>query len=196
MCTANFNEAQASESFGNFKNYANSKDGQAEMAVGGLGLNNAINSYFEMKSNNAYADYQRNIMLSNSQSLERAALDVVESGRDQTAWLGRQGKMEQSSVVNDQSYRGIDTNVGSAKSHREGLKLVNQVNIDNTRYNAMLQSFGLQTKALEARGRADMEKASKGNAWVGVMLSLGQAAMSVYSVGSGGGAKSPSSGGK
>lgn len=196
MCTANFNEAQAGESFGNFKNYANSKDGQAEIAVGGLGLNNTINSYFEMKSNNAYADYQRNIMLSNSQSLERAALDVVESGRDQTAWLGRQGKMEQSSVVNDQSYRGIDTNVGSAKSHREGLKLVNQVNIDNTRYNAMLQSFGLQTKALEARGRADMAKASKGNAWVGVMLSLGQAAMSVYAVGSGGGAKAPSSGGK
>lgn len=180
MCTANFNDAKASESFSNFKNYANSKDGKAETAIAGLGLNSAINSYFSAKSNNAYADYQRSIMLANSASLERSALDVVESGRDQIAWIGRQGKMEQSSVTNDQSYRGIDTNVGSAKSHRMGLEKVNKVNIENTRYNAMLQSFGLKTKALDARNQAEMAKASKTNEWAGVMVSLGQTALSLY----------------
>lgn len=197
MCTANFNDAKAGENFDNFKTYANSKDGQAETAVIGNGLNNSINSYFQMKSNNAYLDYQRSIFLSNAKSLDRAALDVVESGRDQIAWIAQQGKMEQSAVTNDQAYRGIDTSVGSAKTHRLGLQKVNQINIENTRYNAMLQSFGIQSKALELRGQEEMAKAKKGNAWVGALMSLGQAALSVYAMGangSGTGAKSGQSG--
>lgn len=195
MCTANFNEAKASESFGNFKEYANSKDGQAEIAVGGVGLTDSINSYFDAKASNAYADYQRNILLSNSQALETSSRDVIESGRDQIAWLGYQGKAEQASVTNDQSYRGIDTNVGSAKTYRQGLQKVNQINIENTRYNAMLQSFGLQTKALQAKHQSEATQLNKKNEWAGVLISLGKTAMSVYSMGAGGAGTGANSGG-
>lgn len=195
MCTANFDAAKAGESFKNFNQYADSKDGQAEIAIGGIGLNNAVNSYFEAKSNNAYADYQRSILLSNSQALEQSSRDVIESGRDQIAWLGFKGRSEDSVVVNDMSYRGIDTNTGSAKSYRTGLKGVNQMNIENTRYNAMLQSFGLESKALQAKHQAEATKLQNKNEWAGVLISLGQTALNVYAAGYGGD-KNIKSGGK
>ena len=186
MCTANFNEAGASKSFDNFKGYAKSKDGQAEISTLGIGLNGAVNYYFEAKSNNAFADYQRSIFLANSQALNRSSLDVVESARDQISWMGYQGKSEDATAINEMSSRGIDVNVGSAATDRAGKRAINQINIDNTRYNAMLQSFGLQDKALEAKQKADATKLQKKNEWAGALMSLGQSALIIYSMGAGG----------
>ena len=182
MCTSNFKQADASSSFGNFKDYANSADGKAEIAVGSIGLSEAVSSYFKTKSENSYIDYQRSILLSNAQSLDRSSLDVVEAGRDSIAWQGYQGRMEQSAQINEQSNRGIDVNVGSALSHRQGLKNINKINIDNTRYNAMISSFGMQTKALEARQKAEAVKLNKGNSWANALISLGKTALNLYAV--------------
>ena len=92
-------------------------------------------------------------------------------------------------------YRGIDTNTGSAKSYRTGLKGVNQMNIENTRYNAMLQSFGLESNALQAKHQAEATKMQNKNEWAGVLTSLGQTALNVYAAGYSGG-KNTNSGGK
>ena len=196
MCTANFNDAKAGESFSNFSNYAKSKDGGAELAVGGLGVVGAINSFFDARAANNYADYKRDILMNNSRAYERAALDVVEAGRDQTAWLGFKGRAQDSAVINDMSYRGIDANSGSAKSYRQGLKGVNQIEINNTRYNAMLESFGMQNKALQAKHEAEATQLSKKNEWAGVLISLGQSAMSIYAMGANGAGSGAKSGGK
>lgn len=186
MCTANVKESDAFSSFGNFKDYSNSVDGKAEISTSIGGLSDAVSSYFDAKSSNAYADYQQSILLANSASFERSALDIVETGRDKIAWLGYQGNAEQSAVKNNQAYRGIDVNVGTAVSSRAGLKMVNKMDIDNTRYNALLQSFGMQNKALEAKHKAQATQLNKKNEWAGVLTSIGKTALSLYGMGAGG----------
>lgn len=186
MCTANVKDTDAFSSFGNFKEYARSKDGQAEIATLGGGINDSINSYFDAKQSNAYADYQQSVLLANASAYKRSALDIIEAGRDKTAWLGFQGRAEQATVKNNQAYRGIDTNVGTAVSSRKGLEMVNKINIDNTRYNALLQSFGMENKALEMKHKAQATQLNKKSEWAGVLVSLGKSALSIYSMGAGG----------
>lgn len=195
MCTTTAKDTNAFSSFSNFKEYSNSKDGQVDIANVGGGLNQAINSYFQTKSANMYADYQSSIMMTNAKAFDRAALDAVEMGRDQTAWLGFKSRSEDASIVNDMSYRGIDTNVGSAKSYRTGVKAVNTMNIENARYNAMLQSFGYQNRAMQARHQAEAQKLSKSNEWVNLLMSIGSTAVSMYASGAGGKSGTGSSGG-
>lgn len=176
MCTSNFN---ASSSLGN---YASSVNGQAEIGQGLQGLTQAGNNYFQAQNQNNYISAQQYALDSTANSYGTSSRDVVEKNRDQLAWAGYQSQAQNSSTINEQSARGIDTNVGSAASIRQGQTLVDEVNMNNSRYNAMLESFGLQRQELNTRQRAEALTRNKANPWLGVVSALGTTALSIYGV--------------
>lgn len=176
MCTSNF-EASSS-----LTNYAKSKDGQSELAMGLYGLNQASNSYFQAQNQNNYLDAQANAMQNTATGYGQTSRDVIEKSRDQLAWLGYQSQAQNATTTNEQAYRGLDTNVGSAVSVRQGQSLVDQVNADNLRYNAMLQSFGYQRQELNAQQKSESLRQSQTNPWLNAVASLGTTALSLYAM--------------
>lgn len=181
MCTSTF-EASSS-----LTDYAKSKDGQSELATGLYGINQATNSYFQAQNQNTYLDAQANAMQNTADSYGQTSRDVIEKSRDQLAWLGYQSQAQNATTTNEQAYRGLDTNVGSAVSVRQGQSLVDQVNMDNLRYNAMLQSFGYQRQELNAQQKAQSLRQSQTNPWLNAVTSLGTTALSLYAMGGMGG---------
>lgn len=176
MCTSNFS---ASDSL---SNYASSINGKAEIGTGLQGITQATNNYFKAQNQNNFINAQQASLDATANSYGQSSRDVQEKSRDQLAWAGYQSQMQNSATINDQSARGIDTNVGSASSVRQGQKLVDQVNMDNMKYNAMLQSFNLQRQELNARQKSESLSLNKTNPWLSAVSALGGTALSIYGV--------------
>ena len=176
MCTSNFDASSS------LSDYASSRNGQLEIANGVMGLNDASNTYFQAQNQNNYLDAQQSALNNTASSYAQTSRDVIEKNRDQLAWVGYQSQDTNAKTINDQAFRGIDTNVGSASSVRQGQQLVDQVNMDNMRYNAMLQSFGYQRAELNAQQKAQSMALSQTNPWLNAVSTLGKTALSIYAV--------------
>jgi len=174
MCTPNFENADS------LQNYATSKDGAAELAVGGNAISATIGGYAQTVGNNALIKAQQAAFLINADAYDLKARDTIERGRDQNAWLGVQGRMEQGRARNQLSYAGVDVNYGSAKSYLDSLKQVNEMDRYNTRYNAMNAAFGYQAAELNQRQLARNAKLSKTNPFVTALIAGGKTLYSGY----------------
>jgi lipopolysaccharide export LptBFGC system permease protein LptF len=176
MCTSNFDASSS------LANYASSKNGMLEIGTGLQGVTQATNNYFQATNQNNYIDAQANALNNTANSYGQTSRDVIEKNRDQLAWLGYQSQAENAKTINDQAFRGIDTNVGSAYTTRQGQQLVDQVNMNNARYNAMLQSFGYQRAELNAQQKSESLALNKTNPWLSAVSTLGKTALSIYGV--------------
>lgn len=172
MCTANY---QASESN---TDYAKSADGAAEIAVGANAISQAFQGYAKSYSSNAMLRAQEAAFLTTANAYDVKARDAIELGRDQNAWLGVKGRLEEGQARNKMSAAGVDINFGSAKTYLNNLKTINEIDRNNVRYNAMNAAFGYETQALNAKQRAQTAKASQTNPYLSALIT---GASSLYS---------------
>lgn len=180
MCTANYQAADGP------MEYAKSKDGAAEIAIGASGIGNAISSYAQVRSNNAMLKAQQAAFMMDANAYELKGRDAIERGRDANAWLGVRSNQEVATARNRMSAGNVDINSGSPQSYIHSLRKVNEIDRYNTRYNAMNAAFGFESAALNSRHKARNARLQMGNAFLTALVAGGNSLYSGYSALQGG----------